>query len=130
MGLYLRPYFTDSLRRSFKLVVAVLFSVAALGSCEKTEKQEAAVSPPSSDTLLGRAIYRTSCIQCHNADPSKDGPLGPAVSGSSIELLKLRVLEGKYPKDYSPKRDSHLMVPLPHLKNQIPALHQFLNSKP
>lgn len=75
----------------------------------------------------GRSVYVTSCIACHNPDPARDGNVGPALKGSSLELLQARVLEIRYPPGYRPKRPTKLMPPLPHLKNDIPALHAFLN---
>ena len=36
----------------------------------------------------GEHIYRVNCIACHHRDPTQDGGLGPAVAGSSYDLLK------------------------------------------
>lgn len=83
---------------------------------------------PEDLALRGKAVYETSCTACHNSDPKKDGSLGPAVVGSSLALIERRVVYGDYPQDYQPKRDSRLMVKLPHLKQDIPALHAYLNS--
>jgi mono/diheme cytochrome c family protein len=68
-----------------------------------------------------------NCIACHAQDPSQDGALGPAVVGSSRELLEARVLRAEYPPGYTPKRDSQIMIALPHLANEIDALHAYLN---
>jgi hypothetical protein len=35
----------------------------------------------------------------------------------------------KYPDGYKPKRETALMPAFPELKNEIPAIHAFLNSK-
>lgn len=75
----------------------------------------------------GASIYQMNCIACHNADPAKDGVLGPAVTGSSLELLEERIMRAQYPKDYKPKRETRAMAALPHLANEIPALKAFLN---
>lgn len=75
----------------------------------------------------GQRVYSTQCISCHGPDPKKDGPLGPAVFGSSLELIKLRVLSTEYPSGYTPKRTTKMMQPMPHLKNEIENLHKFLN---
>ena len=75
----------------------------------------------------GRLIYAANCISCHNSDPKKNGTIGPDVWGSSKELLKLKILEGKYPKDYKPKRDTKIMPEFPHLKMEIEALYRYLN---
>jgi hypothetical protein len=40
------------------------------------------------------------------------------------------VLEASYPPGYKPKRASKAMAPLPQLKDQLEALHAFLNEGP
>ena len=69
----------------------------------------------------------STCIACHNADPKLAGAVGPEVAGASLEVLEEKILKGTYPEGYTPKRNTNLMVPLPHLKEQIPAIHYFLN---
>ena len=54
--------------------------------------------------------------------------LGPAVAGSSLELLEARIMRGEYPEGYEPKRPSRVMVPLPHLESRLPELAAYLNS--
>ena len=61
-------------------------------------------------------------------NPAQDGALGPAVAGSSLELLEARVVHGRYPEGYAPKRDSRVMVPLPHLEPQLTELAAYLAS--
>jgi mono/diheme cytochrome c family protein len=78
----------------------------------------------------GARVYRANCIVCHNADPKLDGTVGPAIAGSSKELVEARVLRGEYPAGYTPKRDSRLMPPLPFLAPEIPFLAAFLESPP
>ncbi len=75
----------------------------------------------------GKVIYQTQCIACHNTDSHKPGALGPEVYGSSLELLEARIMRAEYPAGYSPKRATHTMVALPHLKNEIAGLHAYLN---
>lgn len=100
----------------------------------KTPAAPAAVEPaaesPADLAKRGRSVYMSNCIACHNPDPSQDGALGPAVTGSSQELIEARVIRAEYPPGYTPKRDSRAMIPLPHLQNDIEALTAFLNSKP
>jgi mono/diheme cytochrome c family protein len=74
----------------------------------------------------GRRVYVANCTACHHVDPTRDGTLGPAVAGSSRELIESRVLGAKYPDGYRPKRDTALMQPLPYLKNEIAALAAYL----
>lgn len=76
----------------------------------------------------GRTVYQTQCIACHNPDPHKAGALGPDVFGASRDLLEARILRAEYPAGYQPKRQTHTMAALPHLKADIEALHSYLNS--
>lgn len=76
----------------------------------------------------GHKVYIANCLSCHGPDPRVDGPVGPSLAGSSLELLKARVLYLKYPEGYKPKRDSGSMVALPHLEPDLPALAAYLNS--
>lgn len=74
----------------------------------------------------GKEVWMAQCIACHNPDPSKDGPLGPAVKGSSRELLEARVVQGNYPPGYTPKRPSRVMPPRPDLAPSISDLAAYL----
>ena len=76
----------------------------------------------------GRKAYVANCTVCHNQDPTKDGSVGPAIAGSSVELVEARVLRAEYPPGYTPKRDSHLMPAQPFLKADVPALAAYLGS--
>ena len=76
----------------------------------------------------GRRVYLSNCTACHNLDPSKKGSLGPAVSGSSEALIEARVVHGNYPPGYKPKMDTHLMVALPYLTKDVPALSAYLEN--
>ncbi len=80
----------------------------------------------SESAQRGRAVYIANCAACHAADPNLDGALGPAVAGSSLELLEARVLHAEYPPGYTPKRTSGQMVALPHLAGDLDALHAYL----
>jgi len=91
--------------------------------------------PPVEDTRTekelveaGRGVYNGNCIACHNLDATKDGALGPAVAGSSLELLEARVLRSEYPASYTPKRDTRVMVALPHLAPKLKELAAYLAS--
>jgi mono/diheme cytochrome c family protein len=84
--------------------------VAAAGSAEK-----------------GRQVWLGQCVACHNPDPTKDGPLGPAVKGSSRELVDARVVRGEYPAGYTPKRPTKVMPPRPDLAPSVPDLAAYLH---
>jgi len=105
----------------YGVVFLLLFVIMA--SCDKSEK---ANSASSQESKRGKVVYMANCIACHNMNPLKDGSLGPATAGSSLELLQLRVVEGTYPNGYTPKRNTNLMQPFPQLVSDIPALHAFL----
>lgn len=74
----------------------------------------------------GKVVYETSCTACHARAPAEDGPVGPAIAGSSLELLQAKVLRNEYPPGYKPKRDSNAMVALPHVEPDLPAIHAYL----
>ena len=76
----------------------------------------------------GRKAYVANCTACHNPDPTRDGTMGPAIAGASLELLEARVLRAEYPPGYTPKRDSKLMPAQPFLKAELPALAAYLGS--
>jgi mono/diheme cytochrome c family protein len=105
---------------------ALLISGAALGllcaglGCDGKKQEDPLAA-------RGRGVYMANCIACHNPNPRKDGNVGPALQGSSEELLRARVLEMRYPPGYKPKRPTKLMPPQPHLAPEIGALHAFLN---
>ena len=95
---------------------ALLAFALALGAC----------AGDGSPAARGKQVYLSQCIACHNRDPSKNGPLGPAIKGSSRELLETRVLRGTYPPGYKPKRGSAIMKPMPQLAPAIDDLTAFL----
>ncbi len=109
-------------------------SAQAVGS-ETAASDSAAPDAASADTrspeelvAAGRAVYNANCIACHAMDPRIDGALGPAVAGASAELTAARVLRGEYPEGYAPKRETRVMVALPHLEPKLPELTAYLQS--
>jgi mono/diheme cytochrome c family protein len=83
-------------------------------------------APTGALAQRGRQVYLSQCIACHATDPSQAGPLGPAVKGSSRELLEAKVVMATYPPGYRPKRPTAVMPPQPGLAPEIPALAEFL----
>ncbi len=77
----------------------------------------------------GRRLYTLRCASCHNpGNPAVDGALGPALAGSSRELLDVRLNHRRYPDGYTPKRTTNIMQRLPHTPEELDALHAFLNA--
>lgn len=74
----------------------------------------------------GKHVYLAQCTSCHNSDPSKAGPVGPAVKGSSAELLEAKLVRGSYPPGYTPKRDTVIMPPQPQFAPNVSDLAAFL----
>ena len=105
-----------------QIVVTALLATA-LASCSKESDQSSGKSP---DWQRGRAVFVANCVACHNNDPSKDGSIGPAIAGSSKELLEARVLSTSYPPNYKPKRPTKVMPQFPFLKEEIPYLAAYL----
>lgn len=77
----------------------------------------------------GEEIYRANCYACHGVDPSHDGPLGPAIRGSSEKLMKIRLQKGGkyYPRGYTPKRQTAVMPPMAHLVPHLKDLLAYIN---
>ena len=96
-----------------------------LMSCQKNTEN---ARPLSALEEKGRSTYVANCIACHNPNPTLDGSIGPAVAGSSLDLITHRVLTRDYPAGYSPKRKTEIMPDFPQLKDDVPGLHAYLNS--
>lgn len=119
------------------VTAAALASLLAAG-CEREGSPPPASTAPAAPTAgstvaarvgdpeKGRQVYQAQCTACHHSDPSRDGPLGPAVKGSSPELLAARVVHASYPPGYRPKRDSRVMPPRPDLAPAVPDLAAYL----
>ena len=102
---------------------AVLLALLTLGltACGRKEDTRTAAQK-------GQTLYTLHCIACHNPNPAKDGSLGPALAGSSLDLLVARVTRGEYPPGYTPKRSTHIMQKLPLTEEEVQVLHAYLNS--
>ena len=82
----------------------------------------------TTDIEKGRMVYFANCVSCHNNNPKKPGSIGPEVYGVSIDVLTQKIVSGKYPENYRPKRPSKIMPEMPHLNKEISNLHAFINS--
>ncbi|MFZ9594572.1 MAG: c-type cytochrome [Bdellovibrionia bacterium] len=114
--------------QSFTLLI-LHGTLAFLFACTP-KAPETPQDPMTLSIQRGKVVYQTQCTACHHSDPKRSGSIGPDVYGSSKELLEARILRGEYPKGYTPKRASHIMQALPHLKNEIQALYDYLNQSP
>jgi mono/diheme cytochrome c family protein len=103
----------------------LLFSLFALSACGG-DSGESASAGKSADWQRGRGVYVANCVACHNIDPSKEGPIGPALKGSAPELVKSRVLRTEYPPGYTPKRNTKVMPTFPFLESEIKYLAEYL----
>ena len=125
-----RPRFAGFRRRVLARVLGGLFVAACAlqlwTACNKKDGKPAADADPK--VAAGRIVYYSNCIACHNANPSLDGSLGPAIKGSALELIQARVLRGEYPPGYSPKRKTKIMIKLPLMEADVENVHAFLNA--
>ncbi len=141
MVLHWLPHFTLWLSLSPKFFWVLILG-GFLAGCEANPPPSAS-TPKSAETLTsenkspteslsarGKKVYQASCTTCHNANPKLPGNVGPEVWGSSLELLEARVLKAEYPTTYKPKRATKAMAPLPHLKNELSALHALFKRAP
>ncbi|MDH3521653.1 MAG: cytochrome c [Myxococcales bacterium] len=106
--------------RGIRWLVAVSVCAAVALGCSSDDPT---LSPLAQE---GRRIYRNVCIACHNGDPTRPGSPGPAIAGSSRELLEARVLRGTYPPGYTPKQPSNAMPRFEFLADKIDALAAYL----
>ena len=116
----------------------VLLLMALVSNCEnKSLKHEEAEVDKNNqknsvaltnDIEKGRMIYFANCVSCHNNNPKKPGSIGPVVYGVPIDVLTQKIISGKYPENYNPKRTSKIMPLMLHLNNEISNLNSFINS--
>lgn len=80
----------------------------------------------------GKRIWLTTCVQCHNRDPNLKGSIGPETVDAPLEVLRAKVMTGKYPDPlpagFVPKRKTKAMRPLPQFKNDILSIHAYVQS--
>ncbi len=116
----------------------VLLLMALVSNCEnkilKHEEAEVEKNNQNNSVALtneiekGRMVYFANCVSCHNNNPKKPGSIGPVVYGVPIDVLTQKIVSGKYPENYRPKRTSKIMPLMPHLNSEISNLYAFINS--
>jgi mono/diheme cytochrome c family protein len=74
----------------------------------------------------GQAQYLSTCIACHNTDPKQPGAVGPALVGSTRDLLEAKLVRGEYPAGYKPQRETHIMPLQPQMASSVDDLAAFL----
>jgi len=100
-----------------RIVARALPAVLLIAACS---------SEPITPARRGRQIYLSNCVVCHNPDPNLPGSQGPAIAGSSRELVEARVLHLSYPPGYKPIRTTHAMRAFPQLAGHIDEITAFL----
>ena len=83
---------------------------------------------PDKPVSKGQRIYVSNCAMCHTTDPARGGPRGPALAGAPLNLLEKKLLEGRYPPGYEPRRPTAMMPTFPHIKPYIPELAEYLGN--
>ena len=116
----------------------VILLMTLVSNCEKKnlKQEEAEVDKNNqknsvaltNDIEKGRTVYFANCVSCHNNNPKKPGSIGPLVYGVPIDVLTEKIVSGKYPENYRPKRTSKIMPLMPHLNSEILNLYAFINS--
>lgn len=89
----------------------------------------------SSDQAIiekGKRLYLSNCIQCHNRDPSKKGPIGPEMTDAPLSVMTSKIMTGVYPTvlppGFVPKRKTKAMRKITKLEKDIPAIFAFVQS--
>ena len=112
------------MKSSTTIGLIFLCALSISGCSKKSDNSSNSSKDPNWER--GRVVYLANCVACHNSDPSKDGPIGPAIKGSPKELIEARVLSANYPPNYKPKRNTKVMPQFPFLKAEISYLAAYL----
>lgn len=115
------------------LGAAVLLLAAPPLACSRDRKgggtaDTSAESPHQALIERGRQVFQSHCTTCHSVDPRQPGPVGPAIAGSPLALLRTKVLHNEYPPGYKPQRQTHVMITFPQLEGELPAIAAYLDS--
>ena len=110
----------------------IMYFYLLLGALYRIDHYRVGASPTQAEIDKGRRIYFSNCISCHNKDPNLKGAIGPEIINVPYEVLESKILTGKYPEKlppgFIPKRKTKLMKPIPKIKDDIKALHAWIES--
>ena len=106
---------------------------------EKVEEAPVAEAAPAKvevaalvDIDKGHKIYLSQCIACHNKDPNVKGAIGPELVDAPVDLMKIKVVTGRYPEvlpdGFVPKRKTKLMKKFPQLEADVPSIYAWIQS--
>lgn len=115
-------------RVTAKLRSGILLLVLGAGVLELHTACQKKATSNDPKVARGQILFSAHCISCHNANTALDGALGPAIKGSSLELVEARVLRGEYPAGYNPKRPTHIMQKLPLTEENVADIVAYLNT--
>lgn len=79
-----------------------------------------------SSAHANQRLYERNCTKCHNADPSKPGSIGPELVTTPQKAFKMKVVHGKYPNGYKPKRNSKAMPKFGLFDWQVDSLYWYV----
>lgn len=113
------------MRRALQRSAALAGALAGVVACGDGSSGPSEAGP---DIARGEQIYGNVCATCHGSDPAQEGTLGPAIAGSSQELVEAKVIRGEYPPGYTPKRGTKQMPPLPYLEEHVGDITAFLQA--
>ncbi len=122
-----------TLEKSVPKPVVVEAPVAKVEEAPKAEATVAKVEVvPVIDIEKGHQIYLSQCIACHNKDPNVKGAIGPELVDAPVDLMKIKVVTGRYPEvlpdGFVPKRKTKLMKKFPQFEADVPSIHAWIQS--
>ena len=112
------------MKREKNSFLIILIACTILWSCSKKVSKHNRLQAYEQ----GENIYSRYCTTCHNIDPSKPGLLAPSITRNDLETIQSMIMKGKLPNDEKSKWPGRIMAPLPHLKEYIPDLYEYLKT--
>lgn len=106
----------------------IMLATLACGDTGGAKGNGAEVDAETALIARGKHYYDNVCIACHNGDPNVNGTLGPALAGSSLEVIQAKVMRGEYPEGYTPKRDTGTMPRFQYLEPELEGIATYLAS--